>query len=73
MAYLCCSFCSIRVLPTSVESLACPSCDRALELRTPAAALGYRLLEIEDPIPLSPTAAAAAIALFTGPAEPRVW
>jgi hypothetical protein len=29
-----------------------------------------RLLEIEDPIPLSPMAGAAAIALLTDPTEP---
>jgi len=63
MAYLCCPSCNLRSAPTSAGSAACPDCDRPLELTTARAALGYQLVEIGDPPPLSPAAAAVAVAL----------
>jgi hypothetical protein len=62
MPYLCCPLCSLR-LPASWGGSACPTCSRPLELTSARAALGYRLLEIGDPLPLSPVAAAVAVAL----------
>jgi hypothetical protein len=63
MAYLCCPVCSLRLRPGSSGDSKCPSCSRLLELTSARAALGYRLVEIVDPLPLSPTAAAVAVAL----------
>jgi hypothetical protein len=70
MPYLCCPFCSLRVPSASPGGSACPSCSRSLELTTARDALGYRLVEIGDPLPLSPAAAAVAVALSSlGPAS----
>jgi hypothetical protein len=63
MAYLCCSSCRVRLAPAELEDSTCPSCGRPLELTSARAAVGYRLLEIVDAPPLSPTAAAVAVAL----------
>lgn len=71
MPYLCCPICSLRVPSASLGDSACPNCDRPLELTTASAALGYRLVEIGDPLPLSPAAAAVAVALNAlGPTMP---
>lgn len=69
MTYLCCPFCSLRLPRASSGGPDCPSCDRPLVPTTARAALGYRLLEIGDPLPLSPIAAAIAVAL-TAPGPP---
>jgi hypothetical protein len=63
MAYLCCPSCSLRVQSGASPDGACPSCGHPLELTTAAGALGYRLFEAVDPVPLSATAAAVAVAL----------
>jgi hypothetical protein len=62
-AYLCCASCSIRVRRSPAAPSHCPSCDRPLVLKRAEEAFGYRLIEIVDPMPLSPTAAAVAVAL----------
>ena len=62
MTYLCCPFCCLR-LPRGASASTCPTCERALEQTNAHAALGYRLFEITDPLPLSPTAAANVQAL----------
>lgn len=61
-AHLCCPICCLR-LPRSAVMSTCPDCERPLEPTSARAALGYRLFEIVDPLPLSPTATAAAVAL----------
>lgn len=63
MSYLCCSSCCVRLVPAESRAAACPSCGRPLELTSARAAVGYQLLEIVDAPPLSPTAAAVAVAL----------
>ena len=63
MTYLCCSFCSLRIPAAFQGDSACPSCSGPLESTTARGALGYRLVEIGDPLPLSPAAAAVAVAL----------
>jgi hypothetical protein len=63
MAYLCCPSCSLRLPPAAAEALACPSCGGPLERTSARGALGYQLIEIFDPLPLSPSAAAVAMAL----------
>lgn len=63
MTYLCCPICCLRLAHGTAPQTACPMCDRPLEQVSPRSALGYRLLEITDPVPLSPTAAAVAVAL----------
>lgn len=61
--YLCCPFCCLRLRDDGAAVSACPTCDRALERTNAHAALGYRLFQLTDPLPLSPTAAAVAAAL----------
>jgi len=63
MSYLCCSSCCVRLARGESPAAACPSCGRPLELTSARAAVGCRLLEIVDAPPLSPTAAAVAVAL----------
>lgn len=63
MAHLCCPFCCLRLPRGASTGGACPTCDRPLERTNAHAALGYRLFEITDPIPLSPMAAAVAVSL----------
>jgi hypothetical protein len=63
MTYLCCPICQLRLPGDASLDAACPICDGALERTNASAALGYQLLEIGDPLPLSPIAAAAAVAL----------
>ena len=63
MTYLCCPFCLLRLPRGASTGPACPTCDRPLERASAHAALGYRLFEITDPIPLSPMAAAVAVSL----------
>jgi hypothetical protein len=53
MAYLCCAICCLR-LPRNASPWACPTCDRPLVRTNARPALGYRLFEITDPLPLSP-------------------
>lgn len=63
MAYLCCPSCSLRVPSGASPDAACPSCGHPLELTTAGGALGYRLFETVGPAPLTPAAAAVAVAL----------
>jgi hypothetical protein len=70
MAYLCCPICCLRLPRHASAESVCPICDRPLEHASAHAALGYRLFEIMDPLPLSPTA--AAVALNPNAVRPRV-
>jgi hypothetical protein len=63
MAYLCCPSCSLRLPSGASPEAACPSCGHPLALTTAGGALGYRLFEPVEPAPLTPTAAAVAVAL----------
>jgi hypothetical protein len=63
MSHLCCSSCCVRLAPAESGRSTCPSCGRPLTLTSARGAVGYRLLEIVDAPPLSPTAAAVAAAL----------
>ena len=63
MTSLCCPSCRLRLPRDTVAQEACPTCEGPLEPTSASAALGYRLFEITDPLPLSPTATAMAVAL----------
>lgn len=62
MTCLCCPICCIR-LARGTAPQTCPMCDRPMKPTSARAAVGYGLLQIDDPLPLSPAAAAMAVAL----------
>ena len=63
MTRLCCPICCLRLAPGTAPEAACPMCDRPMQPTSARAAVGYKLFELTDPVPLSPTAAAMAAAL----------
>ena len=63
MTCLCCPICCLRFASGTAPAAACPVCDRPMQPTSARAAVGYRLFELTDPVPLSPTAAAMAVAL----------